>query len=160
MDAERRRQIEERRAFAKARWQAKQWREGLQPALGALEASGEPFRVFGLGEGPRWNPAWIPSGYTYIPWDNLDGVEIRRNINERCEMAAVMIELLADRMGPDEDVLFVGEGKGWSFAMPRRVFEAHADVLLDTAWDRAYLVNPPQQWLIYGDWNRVVWKDC
>lgn len=160
MDAERRRQLEERRKFAQARWRTKQWREGLQPALGALEAAGEPFRVYGFGDAPKWNPGWIPSGYTYIPWYDLEGVNIRKPINERSEMADVLRELLAERMAPEEEVLFVGEGKGWSFGMPRRVFDVHAEALLDTAWDNAFLAHPPRQWLIYADWNQVLWKDC
>lgn len=160
MDAERRRQLEERRKFAQARWRTKQWREGLQPALGALEVSGEPFRVYGVGDAPKWNPGWIPSGYTYIPWYDLEGVNIRKPINERSEMADVLRELLAERMAPEEEVLFVGEGKGWSFGMPRRVFDVHVEALLDTAWDNAFLAHPPRQWLIYADWNQVLWKDC
>lgn len=159
MDAERRKQLEERREFAKARWRTKQWRASLQPALDALEASGEPFRIYSLGQQPRWNPAWIPAGYTYIPWLDLPGVEFRRDINEREELAEVMRELLAQRLAPDADVLFVASGKGWSIALPRRMFDAHAVPLLDTAWDSAYLVDPPNQWLIFGDWNQVMWKD-
>ncbi len=159
MDAERRKQLEERRKFAQARWRASQWRETLQPAIGALEAADEQFRVFGLGEAPHWNPGWIPAGYSYIPWHELGGVGIRKPINERSEMAQVMRELLAERMGPDEEVLFVGDGKAWSFGMPRRVFDRHAEVLLDTAWDCAFLAHPPRQWLIYGHWNEVLWKD-
>lgn len=159
MDAERRRQLEERRKFAQARWNAKQWREGLQPALAALEAAGEPFRVYGLGEEPSWNPRWIPAGYSYIPWQDLDGVHVHKPINERDEMADVLRALLAERLGADDEVLFVGEGKGWSFAMPRRVFDVHAEALLDTAWDSAFLAHPPEQWLIYAHWNEVLWKD-
>ena len=159
MDTERRKQLEERRRFMHERTAARAQRQAMEPALSALEQAGETFRVYRLGTEPNWNPRWIPSGYSYIPWRELDGVHWAPPITDRAHMAALMRGLLAERLGPDDDLLFVPAGKGWSIGMLGAGFDRHAETLLDTAWDSAYLAAPPAQWLICGDWSKLMWKD-
>ena len=158
MDAARRKQLEERRRFMHERNAARAQRQAMEPALSALEQAGETFRVYRLGTEPHWNPRWIPSGYSYIPWHDLPGVETRK-VNDRPAMAEVLRELLAERLKPEDEFLFVPAGKGWSIVMLREGFDRHAEALLDVAWDNAYLAAPPAQWLLCGDWSRVMWKD-
>ncbi|MGX7927326.1 hypothetical protein ACWPMX_12240 [Tsuneonella sp. HG094] len=160
MDADRRKALEERRRFMHERLAARAFREGIEPALSAMEAANEKFRVYRLGTEPQWNPGWVPAGYSYIPWQVLEGVHTSPRIDEREQMAEFMTGLLADRVEQDGDLLFVPDGKGWSVGLTRDVWERHAVALLDAAWDSAYLVAPPAQWLIFGDWSRVLWKDA
>lgn len=159
MDAARRKQLEERRRFMHERTAARAQRQALEPAWSALEAAGESFRVYRLGTEPRWNPQWIPAGYSYIPWRELGGVQWGPPITDREHMAGLMRGLLAERLGPDDDLLFVPSGKGWSIGLTRGGFDRHAEALLDAAWDSAYLAAPPAQWLICGDWSELKWKD-
>ena len=159
MDPERRIALEERRRFMRERNEARAFRALLEPAWTQLEEAGEDFRVYRIGGEPAWNPRWIPSGYSYIPWRELDGVGYSGPIDDREAMAQVMRELLAERLGPEDEMLFIGSGKPWSIGLKRAVFDRHAVVLLDVGWDSAYVAAPPAQWLVFADWSRVMWKD-
>jgi hypothetical protein len=159
VEAERRRQLEERRRFMRERTSARRQREEIEPAWSALEAAGETFRIYYRGDTPRWSPRWIPAGYSYIPWHELDGVTFAPPIRDRAHMAGLMRDLLAERLAPDDDLLFIPQGKGWSVGLTAGGFDRHAEVLLDAAWDSVYLAAPPAQWLICGDWAKLMWKD-
>lgn len=158
MDEDKRRQLEARRRFMQRRVDVRALRAEMEPAISALEAAAETFRTYALGEVPQWTPAWMPPGYSRVPWRELDWVGFRR-VDDRAAMVATLRELLAERLGPDDEMLFLPDGKAWSMGMTRGAFDAHADALLEAAWDAVYFAAPPAQWLIQANWSEIWWKD-
>jgi hypothetical protein len=159
MDPAQRASLEERRRFMRERNEARAFRAAIEPAWTALERSGENFRIYRLGSEPSWCPDWIPRGYSYIPWRELEGVSWSADQQGRGELAAIVRQQLAARIGPDEGLLFVAEGKAWSIGITRKVFDHHAEALLEAAWDHAFIAAPPARWLVFADGHRAMWKD-
>ena len=101
----------------------------------------------------------------YTTWLQLHSVaraerrELGPDQLDRGELAGIIRDQLAARIGPDDELLFVAEGKAWSLGMARRVFDDHAVPLLDAAWDHAFIAAPPAQWLVCADGHRAMWKD-
>ena len=159
MDDDKRRRLEEKRQFMQRRNAAKDLRAEMEPAISALEAAGERYRVLGLGDVPRWSPDWIPEGCGRIPWDRLADAQFRK-VDGREESAAAIIALLSQRLDPADELLFIPSGKRWTLAMPRGVFSRHAMALLECAWDAVYFAAPPASWVIQLDWSELWWKDA
>ena len=159
MEPAKRTSLEQRRRFMRERNEARAFRAGIEPAWTALEQAGEQFRIYRIGSEPSWCPNWIPRGYSYIPWRELSGVSWSPDQLDRGELAGIIGDQLAARIGPDDELLFVAEGKAWSIGMARRVFDDHAVPLLDAAWDHAFIAAPPAQWLVCADGHRAMWKD-
>ena len=160
MESDRRTALAERRRFMQQRNAARAFRDDLEPAWTALEAARETFRAYRIGSEPQWSPSWVPAGYSYIPWRELEGVNWSEDGLDRAALARLLGELLVERLEAADELLFIAEGKTWSIGTARDVFERHAPALLEAAWDRAYLAAPPADWLIWADGHRLVWKDA
>jgi hypothetical protein len=159
LDNAKRTALEERRRFMRQRNAARAFRASIEPAWTALEAAGEVFRVYRLGEEPSWCPAWIPRGYGRVPWERLDRVRRTGEGLSDVELADKARGLLAERLGPTERLLIVPEGTNWSIELTRAAFDRHAEALAATAVSHAYLAAPPAPWLIQFDGSELVWKD-
>lgn len=156
MDADRRRALEERRQFNKARVAARALHERAEPAFSALSAAGEDFKLYPVGQEPRWLPGWVPRGWGRMHWHELDDVGWSEEDLDRAALARTASALLAERIGEDETMLVVGQ---FVLELTRGAFDRHAEAILEAHWESAYLASPPAQWMIEIKRHMAYYKD-
>ncbi len=156
MDPDRREKLEERRKFNHLRVAARELRRRAQPASDALEAAGVDFKLYRLTEEPRWLPGWVPTGWGRMHWHRLDDVHSTESSLFPHELAPRVIEVLAERMEPDQRLLI---GSQLFLEMTRAAFERHVMAILETFGCDAYIAAPPAQWMIELDGHMAWWKD-
>jgi hypothetical protein len=121
---------------------------GLEELKSALEAAGEPHEILYAGEEPSWALAWIPWGYSRVPWDKVRPAEeiwYRSDLGARDEAAASALARLAT---PEEPLLVVFEGRAASFRMSRAVLTRNIPAVLDAGYEPVWITAPPKQWLV------------
>lgn len=154
MDPERRRQLEQRRRFLKPRIVGRELRGIAEPAFHVLEAAGETFSVYRLGEGPRWTPEWWPVAYS-SPWSQFADSHFSEFALYPHEQRAFVFAMLNDRLRSADRLLVCGQ---FTLELKRAAFERHYDAVMRTFGGDAHIAAPPAQWAMRIA-GQVVWRD-
>ena len=153
MDLERRKLIEQKRQFNRARLAARRLRERAEPAFSALAGAGEDFQLRSLADAKSWGPSWLTRA-SYVQWREIDGVDCADRFEDDRQKLDKVAELVREISGPDDRILVCEQ---FQLELTRAAFERHIDAIFEAAW-RPYITAEMAQWLIEVKGGEVWWK--
>ncbi|UIP07566.1 hypothetical protein LY632_03970 [Erythrobacter sp. SDW2] len=153
MDSERRKLIEQKRQFNRARLAVKELRDRAEPAFSTLLEAGEDFNLRSLADAKRWGPSWLTRA-SYVQWREIDDVQWAYGFDDDRQKLAKVAEILCGIVGPEDRILVCEQ---FQLDLTRAAFERHIDAIFEAAW-RPYITAEKAEWLIEVKGGEIWWK--
>ena len=151
MDPDKRSALIARRDQARQSANDKAIREAFAPALDALDAAGETYRLAGLDERTPWQPSWLDTPASALPWERLkpdvwELVEPGSYFDER--RASLAAKILATLICDSADIRIVYDGQAQTLILAPAIALRHVASLLAIPASSIWFSAPPNDWLL------------